>query len=130
MACLKKAFALALPVFTYASFARAQAAPQPACTGSTVSTCINSDTLWPHFGHARFVGIGGTETVARSQIGFGLVTSYQSRPIVLHIPSPGPTGSDQNVIDHQLTSCGATASPIAWSWGWPCRSPSSRTAPA
>jgi hypothetical protein len=111
MACLKKALALALPLFLYASSSRAQTAPEPACSGSTVSTCINSDTLWPHFGPARFVAVGGTETVARSQVGFGLLTSYQSRPIVLQIPSPGPSGSDQNVIDHQLTTT------FLWSYG-------------
>ena len=81
------------------SLARAGTCDQP-----IVSACINSDTLWPHFGPSRFVGVGGTETLAPGKVGFGLVTSYQSRPIVLHIPSPGPSGSNQNAVNDQVSS--------------------------
>lgn len=74
------------------------------CDSRLLSTCIDSDTLWPHAGPQRFVAVGGTETVPRSNVSFGLVASYQSRPIVVHLPSPGPAGSDRTVIDNQLSS--------------------------
>ena len=70
------------------------------CTTTIASTCINDDTLWPHAGPQRFVGVGGAETIASGQIGFGLITSYLSRPIVIHTFSPGPTGSGTSGQDH------------------------------
>jgi OmpA-OmpF porin, OOP family len=73
------------------------------CTNQHVSACINSDTLWPHAGPSRFTSIGGAETVSDGRVSFGLVTSYQSRPIVLHVPSPGPNGTDAAAIDDQVT---------------------------
>ncbi len=69
-----------------------------------VSTCVNSDTLWPHAGASSFLGFGGTDVVSPGHVGFGLVTTYQSRPIVFHVPSPGPDGSDQSVIDDQVNA--------------------------
>jgi hypothetical protein len=79
--------------------------PAPAaaanCSG-VYSACINDDTLWPHAGAARFVAVGSTETIGPGQIGFGLVSSYLSRPIVLTIPSPAPPGSTQYAIDDQV----------------------------
>ena len=80
------------------------------CT-SIYSPCINDDTLWVHAGPARFVSVGSTETVAAGQLGFGLVTSYLSRPIILHSPSPGGAGSDQFVINDQVNST------FLWSYG-------------
>lgn len=73
------------------------------CQSRTVSACINSDTLWPHAGPQRFVSFAGAETIGEGRVGFGLVASYQSRPIVLHVPSPGPSGSDATAIDDQVT---------------------------
>ena len=67
--------------------ARADDACHPA---PLTSTCINDDTFWPHAGPQRFIGVGGTETTAEDKIGFGLVTDYLSRPIILKSPSPGP----------------------------------------
>ena len=55
-----------------------------------------------HAGASSFVGFGGTDIVSPGHVGFGLVTTYLSRPIVFHIPSPGPEGSDQAVIDDQV----------------------------
>src|SRR6185312_13411362 len=74
------------------------------CTGANgtnviASTCINDDTLWPHAGASRFVGFGGAETVAAGQVGFGILATYLSRPIVLHVP--GPQG-DQYAINDQV----------------------------
>lgn len=73
------------------------------CTNPLVNTCINSDTFWPNPGPTRFATIGGTETVARGQVAFGLVATYISRPVVLRVASPGPGGSDQYVVDDQVT---------------------------
>lgn len=73
------------------------------CTNPLVNTCINSDTFWPNPGPTRFATVGGTETVAQGQVGFGLVATYLSRPVVLRVASPGPGGSDQYVVDNQVT---------------------------
>jgi hypothetical protein len=73
------------------------------CTNPLINTCINSDTFWPNPGPTRFATIAGTETVGEGQVGFGLVATYLSRPVVLHIASPGPGGSDQYVVDNQVS---------------------------
>jgi hypothetical protein len=72
------------------------------CSNPLVSTCINSDTYWPHAGPQRFAAVGGTETVGPGNVGFGLVSTWQSRPIILRVASPGPGGSDQFVVDNQV----------------------------
>jgi OmpA-OmpF porin, OOP family len=92
------AAALALGTVGYESDAHAKE-----CTNPLVNTCINSDTFWPNPGPTRFATIGGTETVGRGQVGFGLVATYLSRPVVLRVASPGPGGSDQYVVDDQVT---------------------------
>jgi OOP family OmpA-OmpF porin len=68
------------------------------CSGP-VSPCINADTLWSHAGPARFVAVGSTETVRRERLGFGLASTYLSRPIVIHVRSPGGAGSDQYAVN-------------------------------
>ncbi len=73
------------------------------CSNPLVSTCINSDTFWPNPGPTRFATVGGTETLGQGQAGFGLVATYLSRPIVLRVASPGPGGSEQYVVDNQVT---------------------------
>jgi hypothetical protein len=72
------------------------------CTNPLVNTCINADTLWPNPGPMRFTGVSGTELLGAGQVGFGLLGTYQSRPVLLHVASPGGAGSDQAVIDHQV----------------------------
>jgi hypothetical protein len=72
------------------------------CSNPLVNTCINSDTLWPNPGPQRFVGVSGTETVAQGELGFGLVSTWLSRPVLLRVASPGPGGSDQFVVDNQV----------------------------
>ena len=74
------------------------------CTNPLINTCINSDTFWPNAGASRFATVAGTETVGPSQVGFGMVATWLSRPIVLHVASPGPGGSNQYVVDNQVTS--------------------------
>lgn len=91
--------------FLVGSLVVAFASPAEAreCTNPLVSTCINSDTYWPNPGPTRFATVSGTETVARGQLGFGLVTTYQSRPLILRVASPGPGGSERYVVDDQVT---------------------------
>ncbi len=74
------------------------------CSNPLVSTCINGETYWPHAGPQRFAAVGSAETVAPRQIAFGLVGSYQSRPIILNGPSPGGAGTDQYAIDNQVNA--------------------------
>jgi hypothetical protein len=74
------------------------------CSNPLTSTCINSDSFWPNAGPQRFAAVGSTETLASGQIGFGLVTSYQSRPVLIHVASPGPGGTDQFAIDNQVNA--------------------------
>jgi len=80
------------------------------CSGP-LSPCIDDDVLWPHAGAGRFAAIGGTETVAPREIGFALVTSYLSRPIVLKVASPGGGGSDQYAVADQVDGT------FLWSYG-------------
>ncbi|MBV9949529.1 MAG: hypothetical protein JOZ69_21985 [Myxococcales bacterium] len=82
------------------------------CSG-VVSTCINSDALWPHAGPGEFVSIGGTRTVAAEQLGFALVATYLSRPIVLQVAAPGVAsgGSAQYAVDDQVNGT------FLWSYG-------------
>jgi OmpA-OmpF porin, OOP family len=74
------------------------------CDAPVVSPCIDSDTFWPHAGPSLFMNVGGTETVAADRIAFGLVATYLSRPIVLHVPSPGSAGSDRPAVDNEVNA--------------------------
>jgi hypothetical protein len=74
------------------------------CSNPLTSTCINSETFWPHAGPQRFAAVGSAETVAERQIAFGLVASYQSRPIVIKGPSPGGAGSEAFAVDNQVNA--------------------------
>jgi len=85
-----------------AAFAPSEARAR--CDDPLVNTCINGDTLWPYAGHSRFVGVGGTETLAPSRVGFGLLVTYLSRPIRLHVPSPAPLGTDLNAVNDQVNA--------------------------
>jgi OmpA-OmpF porin, OOP family len=58
------------------------------CT-DVANPCINDDVLWPHAGPALFVGVGSARTVSAGRIGFSLITSYLSRPVVLDVATPG-----------------------------------------
>jgi hypothetical protein len=80
------------------------------CSG-ILSPCINDDALWPHAGPAQFVSIGSTETVGAGRLGFGLVSTYLSRPVVLHVASPGAGGSDQYAVDNQVNGT------FLWAYG-------------
>jgi hypothetical protein len=81
------------------------------CGSPNVSTCIDDDALWPHAGASHFFSIGATGTVEAGQVGFGLSTSYLSRPITLQAATPGPGGTLYNVIDNQVNGS------FLWSYG-------------
>jgi OOP family OmpA-OmpF porin len=92
-----------LALLSVSSLFSAREAYAKECTNPLVNTCINSDTLWPNPGPQRFATVNGTETVGTGLVAFGLLASYQSRPILLRVASPGPGGSDQYVVDNQVT---------------------------
>jgi hypothetical protein len=89
--------------------ARTHSATATECTGA-VSPCVNDDTLWPHAGPSRFQAVGGSETVAPSELGFALSVSYLSRPINLVPEAPGG-GPNRYVIDDQVNGT------FLWSYG-------------
>jgi hypothetical protein len=93
------------------------------CSG-LLSPCISSDTFWPHAGPSRFQVVGGSDTVSAGHLGFGMVTTYLSRPIVMHLASPGPgpsalapasplgpVGQDAFVVNDQVNMT------LLWSYG-------------
>ena len=86
------AIALGLALASFPRQARA------ACVDG-LSTCIEADTFWPHSGPSYFNWVGGTETTARGAVGFGWVTSYLARPIVLFAPSSQPSGTEIAAVD-------------------------------
>src|SRR5436190_4551035 len=81
-------------LLTWAAPAHADCVPR-----SHLSTCIDADTLWPHPGPAYFGFVGGTDTTAPGQAGFGVVTTYASRPITLMVPTTQPDGTDVAAVD-------------------------------
>ncbi len=95
--------ALALFCLTSSSLWSAGEAYAKECDNPLVNTCINSDTFWPNAGPMRFATVNGTETVGQGLVSFGLLSTYQSRPILLQVASPGPGGSEQYVVNHQIT---------------------------
>jgi hypothetical protein len=74
------------------------------------SPCVNDDTLWPHAGYARFESVGSTQTLAPQQLGFGLVASYLSRPVVFRFRMPSAS-SDPYAVDNQGDAT------LLWSYG-------------
>jgi len=66
---------------------------------SHLSTCIDADTLWPHPGPGYFGFVGGTDTTAAGQAGFGVVTTYAARPVILMVPTTQPTGTEVAAVD-------------------------------
>lgn len=92
-----------------ATMTAAAAAHAECDDGSAASTCLTSDTLWPHPGPARWAAIAGTELVARDGFAVGLVTTYLKRPVVLRVPTPGGGGTRVAAIDDQVTTTVATA---------------------
>lgn len=74
------------------------------CDAPELSGCVDSDTLWAHAGPQRFVGVAGTETLASGRVGFGLLASYQSRPIMLEHATGASTSERFAAIDNQINA--------------------------
>lgn len=95
----------ALASLTFLTAALAIAVPREAraesCGTQLSSTCINVDNLWPHAGSSHFLTLGGTETTASGEVGFGLYTTYLSRPLSLQTNAAGGTATDYPV-DNQV----------------------------
>jgi hypothetical protein len=100
------ALAASLPPLIVAHPARASD-----CGSPNLSTCIDDDALWPHAGASHFFSIGATDTIEAGQVGFGLSTSYLSRPVTLQSATPGPSGTRYNLIDNQVNGS------FLWSFG-------------
>ena len=77
--------------------ARADCDPRP-----EASTCLTSDALWPRPGPQRFAYLASTELTQPGNFGLALVSTYQKRPIDLHVATPGPMGTDAAAIDDQI----------------------------
>jgi OOP family OmpA-OmpF porin len=106
---MRARFALASLAASFAAVLGAPSAGATDCSGF-FSPCVNDDVLWPHAGPSRFVAVGSTETVAAGQVGFGLVTSYLNRPVIL-ATRLGGAETDQYAIDQQVNGT------FLWSYG-------------
>ncbi len=107
---------LLAPIVLAALLVRPGHARADNCATPMLSTCINDDNLWPHAGSSRFLTLGGTETTARGEVGFGLYATYLSRPIVLTTNSGGgrpPT--TPSTTKSTPASCSRTACRTGWS---------------
>jgi len=67
-----------------------------------LSTCIDADTFWPHAGPGYFSNVGGTAVTPRGAFGFGWITTYLARPIVLLVPSTQPSGTEVTAVTYRL----------------------------
>jgi hypothetical protein len=96
--------------WSVATLSAGDAHADPACYGP-LSPCIDDDAMWPHAGRARFVQVGSAETLPAAQLGFGIVATYLSRPVVLQVPTPGAFGSNQYAVDQQANAT------FLWAYG-------------
>lgn len=94
-----------------ASLLATRAARADECSQIARSTCINAENYWPHAGPSRFAFVGSAQTVARGELAFGLLSSYQSRPVIIRLPSPGTSTTDQYAINDQVNAN------FLWSYG-------------
>jgi hypothetical protein len=69
------------------------------CRRIGLSTCFDADTFLPHAGASSFVFVGATETTAVGQLGFGIVATYLTRPVVLAVPTSYPGGTEVRAVD-------------------------------
>ena len=88
---------LAVAATLAATDAGADCDPRP-----EASTCLTSDALWPMPGPQRFAYLASTELTQPGNFGVALVSTYQKRPIDLHVATPGPMGTDAAAIDDQI----------------------------
>ena len=71
---------------------------------SRLSTCIDSDNLWPKAGPSLFTSVGGATVTPSGQMSFGLITSFQKKPLTLRLPSADPGGTTVPLVDNQLNA--------------------------
>ncbi|HEU4532542.1 MAG TPA: hypothetical protein VFS00_00445, partial [Polyangiaceae bacterium] len=69
-----------------------------------LSSCVDVDNLWPRAGTAHFASVGATSITPAAQVAFGLLASFQSRPLVFDLPSPDPGGTEAIAVDSQLNA--------------------------
>jgi len=69
---------------------------------SGLSTCIDADNLWIRAGGGPFFSLAGAATAPSGKASFGLVLSYQSRPLGLQVPGPSAEGTTIYVLDNML----------------------------
>lgn len=108
---LRRRHAWAATTLAISAFSYGERADAGECAASQLNTCISSETYWPTAGPTRLLTVAGTETVPRSQVGFGLLASYLYRPVVLDIASPGPGGTGVDVVKH------AASGNFLWAYG-------------
>lgn len=77
--------------------APAECVPRPGA-----STCLTSDSLWVMPGALHFASLPGTALPPRGSYNLGLVGTYQSRPIVLDVATPGRMTTTVPAVDHQV----------------------------
>lgn len=87
----------ALAIFAIAGSARGSCDES-----STLGSCVNADALWPHAGPGSFLVVGSGETTPKGAFGFGLLTTFLSKPITLRVPSTSPAGLEVAVIKEAL----------------------------
>jgi hypothetical protein len=63
-----------------------------------LSTCIDVDNLWPHTGGGPYFALGSAATTPRGAFAFGLVGSFLTHPLGLHVASADLGGSDVFVV--------------------------------
>ncbi len=83
--------ALLAPSLLAVIVAAAPAARAADCDAA-VSTCIDSDVLWPTPGPTTFFSIGSATPTAKGRFGLGFANALQSSPIVLRKSAAGPAG--------------------------------------
>ena len=95
-----------------AALLSAHARPAATDCSGVLSPCIDDDTLWPHAGPVALRRRRARpRPSAAGSSASGCVTTYLSRPIVLHVASPGGGGSDQYAVNNQVNGT------FLWAYG-------------
>ena len=99
-----RARSFAALVFVAISSSLAAAHATDCAPANRMSTCIDSDVLWPKAGASQFTSVGGVTLTPPGQIGFGMLASFQKRPLALTLSSADPAGTVVPVVDNQLNA--------------------------
>lgn len=86
----------------------AQAARAQSCTGSSFSTCVPANAVWPSETRSHFLALDSARTERPGHATLGLSLQYLNEPIVLTAASPDPFGTEiaavRYVFDATLTA--------------------------